>query len=72
MPDRRSARIPKYRLHKPSGLAVVRLNGRDVYLGQHGTEESAARGSRNARSRMTMTRTTPMASPQFGICEAAS
>ena len=43
MPDRRSARIPKYRLHKPSGLAVVRLNGRDVYLGQHGTEESRQR-----------------------------
>ncbi len=35
-------RIPKYRLHKPSGLAVVRLNGRDVYLGQHGTAESRA------------------------------
>ena len=43
MPDRRSARIPKYRLHKPSGLAVVRLNGRDIYLGQHGTEESRQR-----------------------------
>lgn len=35
-------RIPKYRLHKPSGLAAVRLNGRDVYLGQHGTAESRA------------------------------
>ncbi len=43
MPDKRAARIPKYRLHKPSGLAVVRLNGRDVYLGQHGTEESRQR-----------------------------
>ena len=43
MPDKRSARIPKYRLHKPSGLAVVRLNSRDVYLGQHGTEESRQR-----------------------------
>ena len=43
MPDKRSTLIPKYRLHKPSGLAVVRLNGRDVYLGQHGTEESRQR-----------------------------
>ena len=33
-------RIPAYRLHKPSGLAVVRLNGRDVYLGPHGSAES--------------------------------
>lgn len=32
--------IPTYRLHKPSGLAVVRLSGRDVYLGRHGTPES--------------------------------
>ncbi len=32
--------IPSYRLHKSSGLAVVRLNGHDVYLGRHGTPES--------------------------------
>jgi integrase len=35
--------VPKYRVHKPTGLAVVRLSGRDVYLGRHGTPESAAR-----------------------------
>lgn len=35
-------RVPKYRLHKPKGLAVVRLNGRDIYLGKHGTPESHA------------------------------
>lgn len=33
-------RIPSYRLHRPSGLAVVTLNGRDHYLGPHGTPES--------------------------------
>ena len=38
MPER--TRIPSYRLHKPSGLAVVTLNGRDLYLGRHGTPES--------------------------------
>lgn len=32
--------IPSYRLHKPKGLAVVRLNGRDIYLGRYGTPES--------------------------------
>lgn len=35
-------RAPKYRLHKPSGLAVVTLNGRDRYLGRYGSEESQA------------------------------
>lgn len=36
----RSLRIPSYRLHKPSGLAVVRLDGVDHYLGAHGTPAS--------------------------------
>jgi integrase len=38
-PSRRN-RLPSYRLHKPSGRAVVTLGPRDVYLGPHGTEES--------------------------------
>ena len=42
MPRRNTSRIPSYRLHKSTGLAVVRLNGRDVYLGRHGSEESRA------------------------------
>ena len=33
-------RIPSYRKHKPSGQAVVTLDGRDVYLGPHGTQAS--------------------------------
>src|SRR5262249_6090297 len=32
--------IPSYSLHKPSGQARVRLNGRDVYLGRYNSEES--------------------------------
>lgn len=43
MSDETSIRIPKYRLHKPTGLAVVRLSGRDIYLGRFGTAESEAR-----------------------------
>ena len=41
---RRSApnRLPKYRLHKPTGLAVVSLDGRDFYLGMHGSKASKA------------------------------
>jgi integrase len=38
----RSLRTPSYRLHKPSGQAVVTLGGRDIYLGRHDTPESAA------------------------------
>lgn len=37
-----SRQIPSYRLPKPSGLGVVRLDGRDIYLGKHGPPESQA------------------------------
>jgi integrase len=33
---------PKYRKHKASGQAVVTLNGRDHYLGKHGSQPSLA------------------------------
>ena len=32
--------VPKYRKHRASGQAVVTLNGRDIYLGAHGTKAS--------------------------------
>ena len=32
--------LPKYRRHKASGQAVVTLDGRDFYLGPHGTDTS--------------------------------
>jgi integrase len=35
-----SKRIPKYRHHKPSGQAVVTLDGHDHYLGKHDTPKS--------------------------------
>ena len=35
-------RTPSYRLHRPSGQAVVTLNGRDFYLGTYGTDASRA------------------------------
>lgn len=37
MPDRP---VPSYRLHRPSGRAVVTLGGKDHYLGKHGSPES--------------------------------
>ena len=35
-------RTPSYRHHKPSGQAVVTLDGRDIYLGRYGTPQSRA------------------------------
>lgn len=42
MPRRRHLSPPSYCLHKASGRAVVRLNGRDHYLGVYGSDESHA------------------------------
>jgi integrase len=39
----RTRRIPVLRHHKPTGQASVRIDGRDIYLGKHGTEESRER-----------------------------
>ena len=43
---RRNPRVPSYRLHKPSGQAVVTLDGRDNYLGLHGTDGSKQKYAR--------------------------
>lgn len=38
----RQPRIPSYRLHKPSGQAVVTINGKDYYLGRYDSPKSHA------------------------------
>lgn len=40
MPRLSGSPVPQYRLHKPSGRAIVTLNKQDFYLGEYGTEES--------------------------------
>ena len=35
-----SRKPPKYALHKPSGQARVRINGKDIYLGEYDSPES--------------------------------
>jgi hypothetical protein len=42
MSRKRPQRIPSYRHHKPSGQAVVTLNGKDFYLGLWQSEVSKA------------------------------
>ena len=38
-----SARVPKYALHKSSGHARVKIDGREIYLGAYGSPESKRR-----------------------------
>jgi integrase len=49
----RIARIPRYRLHKPSGQAVVTLDGKDLYLGRHNSPESLAEYRRRTSEWLT-------------------
>ena len=42
----RSALVPKYCLHKPSGRAYVRIRGKVVYVGEYGTANSKAKYGR--------------------------
>ena len=37
---RKPGKVPSYCHHKASGQAVVRINGRDRYLGEYGSPES--------------------------------
>ena len=43
---RRSGKVPSYCHHKSSGRAVVRIDGRDHYLGPYGSSESYERYAR--------------------------
>lgn len=43
MPKSNAFSAPKYRHYRPKNLGVVRLNGRDFYLGEYGSPESYER-----------------------------
>lgn len=51
-----SKRVPTYRHHRPSGQAVVTLNGPDHYLGRWQTPESRAKYDRLIAERLTADR----------------
>jgi integrase len=68
----RAKSIPAYRLHKPSGWAVVTINGRDLYLGAHGSAESRNAYDRAiaewlAAGRVNTPAATPVPSPSAVI-----
>ena len=50
---------PKYRHYKPKNLAVVRIDGRDHYLGRHGSPESWERYHRLLAERASTGLVTP-------------
>ena len=42
----KTIRVPSYRLHSPTGQAVVTLNGKDHYLGKWNTKPGKAEYNR--------------------------
>ena len=52
-------RIPKYRLHKASGQALVAIDGKRIYLGKYGTAASREKYRRLVAEWLTETSPTP-------------
>ena len=63
------ARIPSYRRHKPSGQAVVTLNGRDFYLGTWNTKASRAEYDRLTSEWLTSARCLPSSDLGVSVAE---
>jgi hypothetical protein len=55
----RTPRIPKYRLHKPTGQGVVRINDHDHYLGAYDSPKSRQRYDRLIAEWLASGRATP-------------
>lgn len=64
-------RHPKYQHHKASGQAIVTLNGQDIYLGPHDTEESRREYDRVIGQWLASGRQTPAAAAGLYIAELA-
>ena len=62
----RQPRTPSYRLHKPTGQAVVTLSGRDFYLGKFGSSESRGEYDRLVTEWLTNGRTLPRPASPIG------
>ncbi|HEX6962483.1 MAG TPA: hypothetical protein VF175_11485 [Lacipirellula sp.] len=58
--------LPKYQKHRASGQAVVAINGRDYYLGPHGSKASKVEYDRLITEYLVSGR-----SSQFGVPEHA-
>jgi hypothetical protein len=63
--------LPSYRRHKPSGQAVVTLNGRDFYLGKWNTKASRAEYDRLIREWLAAGRSLPPDDGSLTVAELA-
>lgn len=63
-------RTPQYRLHKPSGQAVVRLDATDHYLGVYGTPASHERYRRLIAEWLTRGHSPSAAKPRLGSTDS--
>src|SRR4051812_17068228 len=59
-------RTPSYRLHRPSGQAVVTLDSRDIYLGRYNSPESRAEYDRLIAEWLTNGRRLPGPTSESG------
>jgi integrase len=69
----RSALVPKYCLHKPSGRAYVRIRGKVVYVGEYGSADSKQEyGRLIAELAVTTSIPLPTAGSQITITEVCA
>lgn len=64
-----SRKIPAYRLHKARNLAVVRIDGKDVYLGEYDSPESKAKYERLVADWLKSHHERPEAGATITVCE---
>jgi hypothetical protein len=67
----RKPRVPSYRLHKPSGNAVVTLAGKDIYLGTYNCPESREAYDRRIGEWLASGRQAPAPSPCLSLATSA-
>ena len=68
----KTLRVPSLRHHRPSGRAVVSLNGKDYYLGRYGSQESKAEYQRLLAEFLSGGLQTGSAKPDLTINELAA
>src|SRR5262249_49256863 len=59
MARNRKGTPPRYRLHRPTGQAVVTIDGHDHYLGRYGSPDSHTKNERLIRARRRRQEQTP-------------
>jgi hypothetical protein len=69
--EKKTPRVPSYRRHRPSGQAVITLDGRDIYLGKWSTKASRAKYDPLIGEWLASGRCLPNADPGVSVAELA-